>query len=216
MAALLNKERRERAKQARRKRREETVEAAAHLFVRQPYSDVTMDTIGRRIGVAKGLASLHFATKEDLFLEVLKRELTAWFDHTERWLNSGPGPIEGPALVRFLAEDLAGRSDLTRLLAVLHNVLEQNVEVISAHDFVDWLRDRALALGRRLDDRCAGFQVGDGAVFLRRLAVFAVGLRQTASPSGIFAALLLDEELAPFKTGQREELEHLISRVLPG
>jgi AcrR family transcriptional regulator len=216
MTALLNKERRDRARQTRRKRREETIAAASHLFVRQPYVDVTLDSIGRRVGVAKGLASLHFPTKEDLFLEVLKRELSAWFDDTERWLNSGPGPIENAALARFLAEDLAGRPDLTRLLAVLHNVLEQNVEVGGAHDFVDWLRERALALALRLDDRCAGFEVGDGAAFLRRLAVFVVGMRQTASPSGIFAALLLDENLAPFKTGQREELEYLVSRVLPG
>ena len=64
------------------------------------------------------------------------------------------------------ADDLAARPTLTRLLAVLHNTLEQNVEVMSAQDFVDWLRERALATGRLIEEHCAAFEPGDGPVFL--------------------------------------------------
>jgi AcrR family transcriptional regulator len=215
MTPLLDKEKRARAQAARRRRREEIIAAASHLFVRQPYSDITLDTIGRRIGVAKGLASLHFPTKEDLFLEVLKRELSAWFDVVERRLQDGGDSVDTDRLTEIFVTELAERPTLTRLLAVLHNVVEQNVEVLSAQDFVDWMRERALALGQLLDERCADFEAGDGAVFLRRLAVVAIGLRQTASPSGIFAALLLDEAFAPFEVGLEEELRSLIGRILP-
>ncbi len=52
MSALVNKERRARAKESRRQRRRKIVEAAAHLFVRQPYATVTLDFVGRRIGRA--------------------------------------------------------------------------------------------------------------------------------------------------------------------
>jgi AcrR family transcriptional regulator len=215
MSALLDKEKRARARAARRGRREEILAAASHLFVRQPYTDITLDTIGRRIGVGKGLASLHFPTKEDLFLEVLKRELTAWFDTVEQRLRDADTPLDADGLIEMLTAELAERPTLTRLLAVLHNVVEQNVEVLSAQDFVDWLRQRALALGTLLEERCSGFAPGDGAVFVRRLAVVSIGLRQTASPSGIFAALLLDEAFAPFEVGLEDELHSLIGRILP-
>jgi hypothetical protein len=130
-------------------------------------------------------------------------------------LRDAAEPIEGSSLASRLADDLAGRPTLTRLLAVLHNVIEQNVEVMPAQNFVDWLRERSLSVGRLLEERCTGFGPGDGAVFLRRLAVVVTGLRQTASPSGIFSALLLDEAFAPFDVGLREELESLIKRILP-
>jgi AcrR family transcriptional regulator len=215
MSALLNKEKRARAQKARRQRREEIIAAAAHLFERQPYSEMSLDIIGRRVGAAKGLASLHFPTREDLFLEVLKRWLAEWFDEIEQRLQDAAEPPDADALASLLAADLAGRPTLTRLVAVLHNAMEQNVEVMSAQDFVDWIRERSLALARTIEERCAGFGPGDGPPFLRRLAAVVVGLRQTASPSGMFAALLLDEGFAPFKAEIEDELRTLLSAIHP-
>lgn len=215
MSALVNKEKRVRARENRRRRRREIVDAAAHLFVRQPYANVTLDYVGRRIGVAKGIAAVHFATKEELFVEVLREALDGWFDAIEAKLAGGGGPLDRAALVALLADDLAGRPDLTRLLCLAHNVLEQNVEIMPAQLLVDRLRERALALAATLERRCPALGAGAGAVFLRRLAVVVIGLRQTANPSGLFAALLQDEAIEPFRAGLREELAFLIDRILP-
>jgi len=215
MSALLNKAKRTRARETRHKRREEIIAAAAHLFARQPWTAVTLDYVGRRVGVGKGIASLHFPSKEELFLEVIKRELTAWFDATEQRLEQQGPPLSEDELVAWLARDLTGRTELTRLVALLHNVLEANIEAMSAQLFIDWLRKRAIRLATLLDERCHGFGPGDGAPFLRRLATVVVGLRQTAAPSGIFSVLLLDEELAPFHVDPADEMEVLIRRVLP-
>lgn len=216
MSALVNREKRARARESRSRRRREIVEAAAHLFVHQPYATVTLDYVGRRIGVAKGIASVHFATKEELFLEVLRRALDRWFDAIGARLDATGEPLGGAALASLLAQDLAGRPELTRLLSLAHNALEQNVEIMPAQLFVDGLLERALALAATLERRCDALQPGEGAAFLRRLAVVVVGLRQTANPSGLFAALLQDESVAPFRSGLREELEFLIGRILPG
>jgi len=215
MSALVNKERRARAKRNRRERRRRIIEAAAHLFVRQPYAAVTLDYVGRRIGVAKGIASVHFATKEELFLEVLREALSRWFDEIEEKLRlSGGTALDGPALASLLADDLAGRPDLTRLLCLAHNVIEQNVEIMPAQLVLDDARERALALAATLERRCSALAPGEGTAFLRRLAVLVVGLRQTANPSGLFSALLQDESVEPFRAELRDELRFLVGRLL--
>jgi len=216
MSALVNKERLARAKQNRRERRRRIVEAAAHLFVRQPYATVTLDYIGRRIGVGKGIASVHFATKEELFLEVLRDALSRWFDEITEKLDGSGEPLDRTALASLLADDLAGRPDLTRLLCMAHNTIEQNVEIMPAQVFLDDARERALELAERLERRCSALGPGEGAAFLRRLAVLVIGLRQTANPSGLFAALLQDESVEPFRAELRGELRFLIERILPG
>ena len=177
---------------------------------------MTLDFIGRRIGVAKGIASVHFASKEELFFEVLREELSRWFDEITAKLGAGGEPLERTALASLLADDLAGRPDLTRLLSLAHNAIEQNSEMMPAQLFVDDVRERALALATTLERRCSALRPGEGAAFLRRLAVIVVGLRQTANPSGLFAALLQDDAVGPFRADLRDELETLIARVLPG
>lgn len=215
MSALVNKERRARAKENRRQRRRRIVEAAAHLFARQPYSAVTLDYVGRRIGVGKGIASVHFATKEELFLEVLREALSRWFDEIETKLGAGGAPLDRSALASLLAEDLSGRPDLTRLLCLAHNVIEQNVEIMPAQLALDDALARALRLAKTLERRCSAVGPGEGPAFLRRLAMLVVGLRQTANPSGLFAALLQDEAVKPFRAKPSEELRFLIERILP-
>ena len=217
MSPLVNREKRARAQENRRRRRRKILDAGAHLFVRQPYATVTLDLVGRRIGVAKGIASVHFATKEELFLEVLREALSRWFDEIEAKLGADDGgPLDGGALAALLADDLARRPELTRLLSLAHNAIEQNVEILPAQLFMDDLRERALSLAAILERRCDALGPGEGAAFLRRLAVVVVGLRQTANPSGIFAALLQEESLEPFRAEPGEELRCLIERILPG
>jgi AcrR family transcriptional regulator len=216
MSALVNREKRARAKQNRRERRRKIIEAAAHLFSRQPYAAVTLDNVGRRIGVAKGIASVHFATKEELFLEVLRNALREWFDQIEADLGGEGEPLDRIGLASWLADDLAGRPELTRLLSLAHNVVEQNVEIMPAQLFLDELREGALSLAVTLERRCDAIGAGEGVPFLRRLAAIVVGLNQTANSSGLFAALLREEAFAPFRVEPRDELRFLIERILPG
>ena len=185
MSALLNRERRAKAQETRRKRRGAILAAAADLFEKQPYDSVTLDTIGRRVGVAKGIASLHFHTKEELFLEVMRSELDEWFDAVELRIEGAAGPLP-----EILAEELAARPTMTRLLCVLHNITEQNVEILPAQNFLNRLRDRTTALGRTIEQNHPAFPQGEGAIFLRRLGAIVIGLRQTATLSGVFQALV--------------------------
>jgi AcrR family transcriptional regulator len=215
MAALVNRERRAKAQEIRRKRRSAILAAAAELFEKQSYESVNLDAIGRRVGVAKGIASLHFATKEELFLEVMKSQLDSWFDAVERKLQQADEPLERELLVELLTAELAGRPAMTRLLCVLRNVMEQNVEILPAQNFLSSLRDRTLSLARTIEQQCASFQPGEGDAFMRRLGAVVAGLRQPAALSGVFQALVEDDDMASLRAITNEELRILIEMIMP-
>src|SRR5208337_2090444 len=52
-------------------KRDRIIAAALRLFAHQPYQEVTMDTVAREAGVAKGTLYLYFASKEALYLGIL-------------------------------------------------------------------------------------------------------------------------------------------------
>lgn len=215
MSALVNKERRAKALASRRKRHGAILQAAVELFETQSYNSVTLDAIGRRIGVAKGIASLHFATKEEIFLEVMKSELTSWFDGVEARLREAGDHLEREPFIDLLTAELSARPRMTRLLCVLRNVMEQNLEILPAHNFLGTLRKRTISLAETIEQRCAAFGPGEGAPFLRRLGVIVVGLRQPALLSGVFQALMEDEGMDRLRADPDEELRTLIGRIMP-
>ncbi len=214
MSALLDKKRIAQSKMARREKRRAILEAARHMFIRQPYEELELDAIGRRAGVSKGIASLHFSTKEELFLEVLRGELDGWFGAIEARLEAAP-PEDGEALVGMLVEELERSSGLARLLTLLHNVLEKSVEILPAQNFVHWMRDRTLSLGGMLEREVTQFGPGTGAPFLRRLAVVVVGLHQTVNISGVFSAILQDDDMSELHADLDGELRSMIRDILP-
>lgn len=214
MSALLDKKRIAQAKMARREKRRAILEAAGHMFARQPYEELDLDAIGRRAGVSKGIASLHFNTKEELFLEVLRGELGEWFEAIGKRLSAAP-PEDGEALAAMLVEEIERQSGLARLMTALHNVLEKSVEILPAQNFIHWMRERTLSLGAVLEREVAGFEPGTGASFLRRLAVVVIGLHQTTNLSGVFSAILQDDDMAELHADLNGELRSMVRGILP-
>src|SRR5579883_2365241 len=107
-------------------RRQAILDTAWGLFQETPYSALTMAEIAEAAGLAKGTVFLYFKTKEALFLALLEQQLAAWFTA----IDAGLGEIEGvdriSQVIALLSQQLEIRPGLTRLLAILHTVLEQN------------------------------------------------------------------------------------------
>jgi AcrR family transcriptional regulator len=215
MSALVNRERRAKARETRRKRRAAILEAAAELFEKQPFESITLDIVGRRVGVAKGVASLHFPTKEELFLEVIRIELGAWFDAVDDRLREARKQLGKESFIDLLTDEILGRPAMTRHLCVLRSVMEQNVEILPAQNFIDWLRKRTVSTAGEIERRCSGFRAGEGIPFLRRLAAVVVGIRQTGVLSGVFQALMDEDQMAALRADPEKELRLLIGRIMP-
>src|SRR6516164_8593225 len=83
-----------RGARAKEGRREAIVDAAAALFAARAIDELTMDEVARRASLAKGTLYLYFATKEELFLGLVERELWAWFDALDERLLSVPHDLD--------------------------------------------------------------------------------------------------------------------------
>jgi AcrR family transcriptional regulator len=62
-------------------KRSRILAAGLSLFARQPYQEVTMDSVARQAGVAKGTLYLYFDSKEALYLGILSDGLEKAVQH---------------------------------------------------------------------------------------------------------------------------------------
>ena len=92
----------------KRAKRQEIIDAAARLFGKGVYSAITMSSIAREAGVAKGTVYLYFRTKEELFLALLVDRLHGWFGEYAPILRTLPSPMHPRDLAAVLAKVLGG------------------------------------------------------------------------------------------------------------
>ena len=155
MGRLIDPEKRDRAKRQRVERKARILNVARSIFSRLPFVEVTLDNIGQRADVDRGVASMYFRSKEELFLRVLREELGDWYSALEAELDRGDVDLSHQDLAGLLATSLAGRPELTRFLSLEAVVLEQNLDAMEVFRLQRWRRDRmgeiAAILERNVD-----------------------------------------------------------------
>lgn len=213
---------------AKEARRRQLLAAAVALFSERPYGDVTMAAVARRAGVAKGTTYLYFRTKEELFLALYRERLESWLDELRTELLACGGPVSPESFAATLRRTLEARPTLARLMALLHLVLEQNLELETAVDFKRWLGGQFHGLGGALEsvlgEEAAGSSrrredllvPGNGARLLLRVNALVVGLHQMAHPVGAVAEALESDDLRPLRTEFGPELEQSVVCLLRG
>lgn len=207
---------RARSQKAREERREDILAAGEALFAQKPFSAIHMADVAREVGLAKGTLYLYFPTKEALFLSLVERGLGAWFAELEAELERvrTRDPIDEVA--RLVACTLVSREPLTRLLGLLHAVLEQNLEPASALAFKVALRDHVANAGRKLESILRFLSPGEGALVLLRLHALVVGLRQMADPAPVIRDVLERPDMAALRIDFGPALEGAFRALLRG
>jgi len=206
---------RARAEADKQQRRAEILRAAAEAFAKLPYAAVTMAEVARRAGLAKGTVYLYHATKESLFLQLVIEALARWFAEVEAALR-GAGRLGPDELAALLVETLVVRGDLTRLLPLLHPVLEENIDEALALAFKQRLGEQTAAAGELLERRCEALAPGEGVRFLLRLHALVIGLHAMATPSPTVARILARPELAALRIDFAAELQATVAALLRG
>ncbi|HZR43072.1 MAG TPA: TetR/AcrR family transcriptional regulator [Ktedonobacteraceae bacterium] len=81
----------------REERAQRILDAAATLILRWGYNKTTIDDISRQAGVAKGTIYLHWKTREDLFLALIRREKIELAEDLKRRIAEDPegGTLRG-------------------------------------------------------------------------------------------------------------------------
>src|SRR5262245_27826621 len=164
---------RARAPERKAERRDAILDVAERRVQAQPYAEIAMADLARRLGLSKGTLYLYFPTKEALFLEVMRRAFARFFDAAETGLppaRSTRAEVAG-ALLRALDATPA----LRHLVGVLHTVLEHNVADADVRAFKRMLREGVLRVGARIE-RALRRPDGAGAQLLVRFHVLLIGL----------------------------------------
>lgn len=214
MGRLINREKLARAKQQREVRKRRILDEAGSIFSRMAYSEVTLDTIGQRADVERGVASMYFRSKEELFLIIFKETLSEWFDFVDNELGKRGGTWDRGDLASFLAVSVAARPDLTRYLSLLPVVLDQDIDAMEVFRFQKWRCDRASSVGDRLEKATADLDVGGGCRLLNRIQLVAGGLEIAANPRGAAAFDRNDPDFAGLWVDMETELARVIAGYL--
>ncbi len=214
MGKLIDREKRERAKQRRGVRKKRILEEARSIFVRMPYVEVSLDTIGQAAGVDRGVASMFFRTKEELFLLMLRKELAGWYLEIEENLGNKNGALDQQALAELLARSVAERPTMSRYLSLLPVVLEQNIEVMEVFRFQRWRRDRMAEAGESVERSTHYLNPGQGSRLLYLVQLISSGLEPAANPKGAAAFDRGDPEFEGFWIDLEAELKGIVSAML--
>lgn len=197
-------------------RRQSILDTAWRLFQGTSYHALTMAEVAEAAGLAKGTVFLYFKTKEALFLAVLEQQLETWFAA----VDAGLGKIEGSdrisQVIALLSRQLEIRPGLTRLLAILHTVLEQNISHAEARQFKYMLKEHFERTGAILE-RCLPFlRTGEGAHLLLQCDALIIGLWQLADPAPVVKQVLQEPALQLFELRFTNEFAAALHVLLHG
>ena len=179
-------------------RRAQLIDAATRLFADSTFEAVTIARVAELAGVAKGTAYLYFATKETLFLELARAELTLWVHALTQKLkrlrtNSGtssglrhPAQAVPAAMARCAAE----RPVLGRLLVLLHSVIEPNIDEAAARDFKLYLRDLLMQASEAIAYKIPGLSSQEAATLVLQMHALVISLSQLANPPPVIARVM--------------------------
>lgn len=210
---LPQRARREEDKEARRR---QLLEAALGLYEATSYDEVKMADVAERAGLAKGTVFLYFPTKEALFLALLEELLFAWFERLEEVLQQAEGRWAGARLAQAVADSLEGQESLTRLLARLQTVLEQNVEMEQVRAFKERLLVAVGRAGALVEQRLPFLEPGEGGRFLLHVHALVTGLRQMADVAPVAREVLAAPHMEPLRVDFTRELTHTLTTLLRG
>src|SRR5205823_4282207 len=109
----------------REERRRSVLDAARHLFVTQGYAGTTIEAIAETAGIGKGTIYLHFATKDELLIQLIPEASDAGLHELTKIADAGgPATEQLAASLRVCAASYRDNHDLiTMNLPALRTVL---------------------------------------------------------------------------------------------
>lgn len=123
---------RARSEEQREARRRAILDTAAAMLDEMPVSEVSLNELSRRVGLAKSNVLRYFESREAILLELLDQAEKQWVTELAGQFSAGIDPGgdgrgRGDQFAAVLAGSLASRRVLCDLLSAQASVLEHNV-----------------------------------------------------------------------------------------
>lgn len=125
---------RARSEEQREVRRRAILDAAAAMLDEMPVSELSLNELSRRVGLAKSNVLRYFESREAVLLELLDRAVRQWVAQVSDELAAGidprrPAMERGEQLAAVLSRSLTRHTVLCDLVSAQAGVLEHNVSV---------------------------------------------------------------------------------------
>ena len=197
-------------------RRQIILDVALQLFQAANYEAVSMVAVAEAAQIAKGTVYLYFKTKEALFLALLTQEFERWFDRVETELRTKAQTLAIDSFGAFMVETLIAHPALVRLIAILHVILEQNIDFATALQFKEMLLRRVNQTGPLIESALPFLRPGEGMQLLLRIHALVIGLQHMAEPAPLIRAVLAEPHLALFRVDFHSEFFRFLQTLLTG
>jgi AcrR family transcriptional regulator len=217
-------------------RRKNILETARAIIARREYRSIKLQDVADELGLVKGTLYRYFPTKQDLFMELYREDLTDWLDE---WAAIAPDwcaekatkPKKGepkktgtkkdaqPAsaeLAKRITTTLAHRPGLARMIGGFHFEIEPDLSEQGLIEFKRFLRDFIAEAGTRIE-RLAPEFAGRGFRTALEIYVLIQGSASLAYPSERIRAVVSETpDLAAFKVDFEKLFRPLLERLLAG
>ncbi|MBA3469507.1 MAG: TetR family transcriptional regulator [Herpetosiphonaceae bacterium] len=200
----------------KQERRQTILDIAWQLFQTTAYSEIAMNTVAEQAGLAKGTLYLYFKTKEELFLAVQEQQFVLWFDDLDARFLAAQGTNSIDLIAAQIGGSLEVRPGMNRLLAILHGVLEQNIDYATALRFKQMLHTRIQRAGTLLEACLKFLQPGEGMLVLMQAYALLIGLQHVADPSPVARQVIEQAQLAIFDVDFAPEFVRMLRQLLIG
>jgi AcrR family transcriptional regulator len=213
---------RARSEEQREIRRQAILDTAAAMLDVMPVSEVTLNELSRRAGLAKSNVLRYFESREAILLELLDRATKLWLSELPGQLAAGMAPDGTPGeravqLAVVLARSVTPRRELCDLLSAQASVLEHNVSAEVVARYKRAMSDNHVAL-TELALRQLPELGDDGAWKACAMAMVFTGAlwSYTQHPASVLAAYAADPSLAVLRLDFTTALEEALATLLTG
>jgi AcrR family transcriptional regulator len=141
---------RARSDEQKEQRVRELTDTAARLYETTPLAEITIAMIAREAGWTRSNVYKYFATKEEVFLELLRFDVAAWCGDVEVLCKGWSGSTSDFA--QAWAELPMRNLRMVELMTVLLSVLERNCSVERLTAFKAALREDMVRIGQALSE----------------------------------------------------------------
>lgn len=106
-------------------RKEEIINACEKLYQTMSFKEITIKEIGKETSFSRTSIYNYYETKEEIFLELLRREYNLWVSSLNEIIEKNDF-MENEEIADAIANSLNERQQLLRIMSMNHYDLEQN------------------------------------------------------------------------------------------
>lgn len=113
---------------------DEIIEATLKIYKEKSYHEITLTQIAKELSFTRANLYKYVKTKEEIFLQVILRDLHAWVSEVEGYYQKNPD-LSIQDFSASWSSIMAKHERLVQLFALLHTIIEKNVSLESLTDY---------------------------------------------------------------------------------